>query len=149
MRRQHKKYQRPKNLFNKERILEEKIIVKNYGLKNKREIWKAEAFIAKIRRTAKQLLTKEESVQELFLEKLRKMGLADKKSKIDDVLDLKKENVLDRRLQTIVFKKGMAKTSKHSRQLIIHRQILIEDEIVNIPSFIVPVSKENLIKLKK
>ncbi|PIU75958.1 30S ribosomal protein S4 [Candidatus Pacearchaeota archaeon CG06_land_8_20_14_3_00_35_12] len=148
MRRQHKKYRKPKNSFDKERIEEEKKIVQKYGLKNKREIWKADAFIDKIRKTAKKLLTAEAEKQEAFLEKIIKLGLTGKNSKIDDILSLKKEDILERRLQTIVFKKGLAKTPNHARQLITHKHVAVENSLVNIPSFIVPIYLEDKIRLK-
>jgi len=117
-------------------------------LKNKREIWKADAFIDKIRKTAKKLLTAEAEKQEAFLEKIIKLGLTGKNSKIDDILSLKKEDILERRLQTIVFKKGLAKTPNHARQLITHKHVAVENSLVNIPSFIVPIYLEDKIRLK-
>jgi small subunit ribosomal protein S4 len=147
MRKQHKKYTKPKNLFGKERIAEDKELVKNYGLKNKTEIWKADSEINRIRTEAKKLILKPEK-QEAFFKKLEEKGLLkEKESTIDSVLSLTKENLLDRRLQTIVHKLKLAKTIKEARQLIVHRKIKLNDSLVTIPSYIVKLSEENKIKL--
>ena len=46
MKRKHKIYSKPKRPFDKARIEEEGGIVEEFGLKNKREIWKAEASLS-------------------------------------------------------------------------------------------------------
>jgi small subunit ribosomal protein S4 len=144
-RRKHKKYVKPKKPFEKERIREENLLLKKYGLKNKRELWKAEFRIANIRRQAKVLLNKEQAKQDEFLNKLKLIGL--KVKSVDDVLALNKESLLERRLQTIVFRKKLANSIKHARQLIVHKHVSIAGKVVNKPSFIVPVKLENKIKL--
>lgn len=146
---QHKKYSRPKKLFSVARIAEDKSLVQKYGLKNKREIWRADFIINKIRGQAKGLITSSRDVQKEFISKQAEKGFLKKNSEIDDVLDLKKENLLDRRLQTIVFKKGMAKTIKEARQFIVHRNIIVNNHIVNAPSYLVNLKEENMIELKK
>ncbi|MCX8194479.1 MAG: 30S ribosomal protein S4, partial [Candidatus Pacearchaeota archaeon] len=102
-RRQHKKYSRPRQLFTKARIEEEKALVKKYGLKNRREIWRAESYINRIRAQAKKLIVQPEQ-QEAFINRLAKLGLVRPTSTIDDILALTKEKLLERRLQTIVYK---------------------------------------------
>ena len=138
----HKKYKKPRKPFEKDRIEAENIIVKKYGLKNKRAIWKAQNYIDKIRNQAKKLLTASQEEQQKFIDKLAKIGLLSAKSKLDDVLELKKENILDRMLQTIVLKNKLAKTPKHARQLITHRHILVEGKIVSIPSYVITIEME-------
>lgn len=145
--RQHKRYKRPKKPFDKARIEEEKRLMKEYGLKNKREIWKAETNISRIRAQARKLIVEPEK-QEQFLNKLRKIGLIDEKAGLNEVLSLTKRDWLERRLQTIVFKKGLAKTIKEARQLIVHRKILVNDKIVDVPSYVVKKDEEPLIKRK-
>ncbi|OYT37699.1 30S ribosomal protein S4 [Candidatus Pacearchaeota archaeon ex4484_31] len=145
--RQHKRYKRPKKPFDKARIEEEKRLMKEYGLKNKREIWKAETNISRIRAQARKLIVEPEK-QEQFLNKLRKIGLIDEKAGLNEVLSLTKRDWLERRLQTIVFKKGLAKTIKEARQLIVHRKIMINDKIVDVPSYVVKKDEEPLIKRK-
>jgi small subunit ribosomal protein S4 len=146
MKRKHKNYSRPKRPFDKRRIEEEKEIVKKYGLKNKREIWKAEAKIKGFRERAKKKVSASDDDKKIFFEKLNKIGL--KVDSIAEVLSLTKENYLDRRLQTIIFKKELAKSPKEARQMITHKKVLVDEKIVNIPSYIVPVGLENKISVK-
>lgn len=146
MKRKHKKYSRPKRPFDKTRIEEEAKIKKEFGLKNKREIWKAEAKIKTIRERAKKLIIKDIEEQKIFFEKLNKIGL--KVNSIADVLSLGKRDILNRRFQTRVFKKRLASTVKTARQLITHKKVLIDGKVVNVPAYIVPVGLENKISLK-
>ncbi len=143
--RKQKKYSRPKRPYDKERIQDEDSLVKKYGLKNKKEIWKAGAAIEKIRGQAKSLLTKSEKEQEKFMEKLKKSGFD--VNSIADILSLNKEDYLKRRLQSIVVKKGLATTPRQARQFIVHKHISINKEIINAPSYIVPIETEGKIEL--
>jgi small subunit ribosomal protein S4 len=147
MKRQHKTYSRPKRPFDKARIEEEGKIKTEFGLKNKREIWKADAKISLIREKAKKLISANAQEQEAFFERLKKIGL--NVNTIGDVLSLDKKDYLKRRLQTVLVQKKMATTSKSARQLITHKKVLINGESINAPSYIVPVELENKITLKK
>ena len=146
MKRKHKRYSRPKRPFDKVRIEEEVKIKKDYGLKNKKEIWKAEAKIKLMREKAKKLIPADEKDQKVLFEKLKKIGL--NVNYIADVLSLDKTDLLNRRLQTIVVSKKLANSPKNARQLITHKKILVDGRIVNIPSYIVPIELENKIELK-
>lgn len=148
MRKQHKKYKRPKTLFESARIEEENALIKQYGLKNKKEIWKADSYIGRIRNQAKKLLVESKEKQKIFLNKLANMGLIKQDALIEDVLSLTKMNLLERRLQTILKKMKLTTTPKQARQLIAHRHVLVDGRAVNVPSFIVPVELENKISLK-
>ena len=141
-----KKYSRPRTPFDRSRIDEEKNLVKNYGLKNKKEIWRSESYIDRIRSQAKKLILEPEQ-QKAFINHLAGMGLATPDSTIDDILALTKEKLLERRLQTIVVKKGFAKTPRQARQLIVHKKIKIGNRRVNIPSYIVKKEEENKISV--
>lgn len=144
--RKHKKYKKPKRPFDSARIKEEAIILKKYGLKNKKEIWKADSAIEKIRKQAKLLLTKDKEDQDKFLEKLAKQGFP--VASIADTLALNKEDYLKRRLQSIVVTKKLATQPKQARQFITHKHIAIEGNIVNIPSYLVKTDEESKIELK-
>ena len=147
IKRKRKKYSRPKKLYDKKRIEDENVLVQKYGLKNKKEIWKAKSAIAKIRGRAKSLISKSEEEKKKFLEKLYNMGF--KTKKIADVLALTEENWLERRLQTFVFKKTLAKTPKQARQFIVHKQILVGENIINLPSFFVTTDLEDKLSVKQ
>jgi len=146
MKRKHKNYSKPKRPFDKARIEEEAIIKKDFGLKNKKEIWKAEAKLKSIRERAKKLIKEDLEEQKTFFEKLKKIGL--KVKSIAEVLSLDKRDVLNRRLQTVVFKKGLTPTIKTARQMITHKKGLIDGKVVNVPGYIVPIDLEDKITLK-
>ena len=143
--RNRKKYSRPGKPFDKQRIEAENVLVERYGLKNKREIWKADAAISRIRNLAKDLITKSEEEKELFIDRLAKKGF--KVESIADALALDKEDWLKRRLQTIVFSKGYTTTAKQARQLINHKHVSVGEQTVNIPSYQVNLEEESQVKL--
>ncbi|PIN77108.1 30S ribosomal protein S4 [Candidatus Woesearchaeota archaeon CG10_big_fil_rev_8_21_14_0_10_34_12] len=143
--RKKKKYSKPKKLHDSVRRDEENITQKKYGLKNKREIWKVDSKLKKIKGRAKNLITKPKE-QKNFFEKLGRIGL--KVSSIEEVLALTRDNLLGRRLQSLVFKNGIAKTVKGARQMVVHKTILVNGKVVNIPSYIVPVEFEESIEIR-
>ncbi len=145
----HKKYSRPRKLFDKTRIEEEKSLIKKYGLKNKKEIWKAETEINRIRGLAKNLIVASQEEQEKFFNHLIHLGLIRQGANIDDVLALTKEKLLERRLQTIIVKKNLSKSIKEARQLIVHRKIKVSGKVIDAPSYIVKADEENEINLIK
>lgn len=147
IKRKRKLFSRPKKLYDRERMDAENILVKRYGLKNKREIWKAKTAVSTLRRRAKGLIGKDTEEQQSFFDKLAKMGIVVRD--VSDVLALTEESLFERRLQTIVFKKGMANTPKQARQLIVHKNVLVDGKVVNIPSFIVTKDLEDKIALKE
>ena len=147
MKRKHKKYSKPKRPFDKIRIDEEAQIMKEFGLKNKREIWKAEANVNSIREKAKKLISSNPTEQQALFNRLKKIGI--KVNSIADVLSLDKQDYLRRRLQTVLVTKRMATTTKGARQLITHKKVLINGRVINTPSYIVPIELENKISLKE
>jgi small subunit ribosomal protein S4 len=148
MKRIRKKYKKPIRPWDKERIEKEKEILKNFGLRRKREIWRAEALLRKFRRMARELAAKKDKEKEReLIERLVKLGLLSKNASLDDILDLTVENILDRRLQTLVFKKGFANTPKQARQLIVHGHINIGGKKVFYPSYFVKKNEEDKIQV--
>ena len=145
--RKRKKYSRPIKPFEKARIEEEDILLKNYALKSKREVWKALAKINYFRKRAMALVKSSKEEQEIFFRKLRDLGFNVKS--IGDALDLKLEDLLERRLSTIVANKGIANTVKQARQMVVHKKILVGDKVINAPSYIVPVAFESKITIKQ
>lgn len=147
MKRKHKKYSRPKRPFDKQRIEDEKKIIEEFGLKNKKEIWKAEAKIKNIREKAKRLISASEEEKNSFFEKLNEMGLNVKS--IGDVLSLDKKDYLNRRLQTVLVEKKFAPTMKGARQLIVHKKVFVGEKNVSSPSYLVTRDAEKKIQIKK
>jgi len=147
MKRKHKQYSRPKRPFEKARIEEEAEIKEEYGLKNKIEIWKADSQLRSIREKAKKLISANPEEQKALFERLKKTGF--KVNSISDVLSLDKKDYLNRRLQTIVFRKKIARSPKQARQMIVHKKILVNERVIDSPSYIVPVEFEEKITAKK
>lgn len=140
-RRLRNKYFRPKKLWDQERITEEKGLKQMYGLKNMRELWMATSELKKYRRVARQLLSlsdedRKDCAQKL-LTKLVRLSILKDTSSLDDVLSLEVKDVLERRLQTIVQRQGLAKSIAQSRQLITHGFISVNGKKVTKPSVLV------------
>lgn len=145
--RRRKTFSRPKKLYDRTRIDEENVLVKKYGLKNKREIWKAKTAVSKLRRRAKSLIGKDLKEQKVFFDKLNKIGM--NITGIPDVLALTEKDIFERRLQTFLFKKKLANTVKQARQLIVHKNVLVDSKVVNVPSFVITKDLEDKITLKE
>ncbi len=146
MKRKHKIYSRPKRPFDKARLEEEAKIMEEFGLKNKKEIWRAEARVKEMREKAKKLISSDPSEQKKLFERLKKTGF--KVNSIGDVLSLDKKDYLARRLQTVLVIKRLATSPKGARQLITHRKVLVGGKAVDSPSYIVPVEVEDHITLR-
>ena len=146
MKRKHKKYSKPKRPFDKERLIEEEKIKKEFGLKNKKEIWRSESKIKLIRKKAKKLISSSPEEQQVLFNNLKRIGF--NVNSIADVLFLDKTDYLERRLQSVIKSKRMATTIKKARQLIVHKKVLVDGEVVNSPSYIVPIILEDKISLK-
>jgi len=134
-------YDVPRMKWNKQRILSDRKIMDEYGLTRKKELWKAETEVRELRKRARLLLAGrsenfEQRKQEL-LGRLVSLGIFTKEHKIEDVLKLTLTDFLDRRLQTIVFRKGLALTPSQARQLITHGHIAINGRKRSIPGSIV------------
>ncbi|MBU1129454.1 MAG: 30S ribosomal protein S4 [Nanoarchaeota archaeon] len=147
MKRKHKKYSRPKTPFDKERLEQEAKLKKIFGLKNKKEIWRAQKKINSIRTKAKNLISSSETEKKEFFDRLGKIGL--KVNSLAEVLSLNVEDYLKRRLQTVLIAKNLARTPKQARQLITHKKVLIKGRAVDSPSYVVPVLLEDKILIKK
>src|SRR3989338_10877141 len=146
MKRKHKQYSRPKRPFDRIRFEEEAKIREEFGLKNKREIWKADAKVKSMKEKAKKLISAKPEEQHVLFSRLNALGL--NVNSIPDVLSLDKRDYLQRRLQTVLVRKKLARTPKGARQLIVHRKVLIGKNAVDSPSYIVPVEMEDKISLK-
>jgi len=144
-----KHYDRPLRLWDKENLEKERILKNTYGLKNKRELWRVQTTLSKKRKTARQLLAvqpeQRAKKERELLDSLAKLGLVNESAALDDVLTLSVEAVLERRLQTIVWRKGLANSPKQARQFIVHGHIAIKGKKVSAPSYLVLAGDEEKI----
>ena len=145
-RRQKKKYVTPKRPFDSDRFEQELQLIGTYGLRNKKELWKHKTDLSRYRRQARNLLAlsiDERARQEKELvDKLVRNGVLATEPSLDHVLDLTLDNILDRRLQTIVFRKGLACSPHHARQLVTHGHIALDGARVTTPRRIMNVDEE-------
>merc|ERR1719325_332861 len=95
------------------------------------------------------LLTQDEKSEtrlfqgEALLRRMVRLGLlSDSERKLDYVLGLTTSKIMERRLQTKVFKLGLAKSIHHARTLIRQRHIRVGKQICDIPSFLVRLDSE-------
>ncbi|WP_297419974.1 30S ribosomal protein S4 [Thermococcus sp.] len=147
--RQRKMYETPSHPWIKERLDRERVLMKKYALKNKKELWRHETQLKEFRRRARRLLAargkQAEIERDQLLQRLSRLGLLPADAMLDDVLSLALEDVLDRRLQTIVFKRGLARTIGQARQLIVHGHIEVNGQVIRSPGYLVLKEEEGVI----
>ncbi len=147
---QRPKFQTPSHPWQKERIEEEKKIMREYALKNKTEIYRLNSILRKFASQAKNLVAKKteqaEKEKKQLMERLVRLGILEGNAHMDDVLALTLKNILERRLQSLVFRKGMSKTMNQARQFITHRHITLNGKKLTSPNHLVPKELENTIQ---
>ena len=148
-----KKFESPSHPWQGERIKEEKELMIKFGLKNKKEVWKAESYLRNLRGQARNLQAQirtenKQAIKEadLLLKKCAKLGFLGEGAPLNEVLAIEIETLLSRRLQTLVYTKGLAGTPKQARQMINHGHIILKDRRVTIPGLIVPKQDERFIE---
>ncbi|MEM1578519.1 MAG: 30S ribosomal protein S4 [Archaeoglobaceae archaeon] len=156
--RNKKCYVSPVRPWDRSRLEKETQLVIKYGLRNKKELWRFQNLLRKYRRVARDLLGKinlpgkegefARAKAQSVIRKLQNFGILKENATLDDVLDLSVENFLERRLQTIVYRQGLAKTIKQARQMIVHGHVEVDGRKVTCPSFIVLRDLESKIGLK-
>ncbi len=146
---QRKKYRSPRHPWQKDRIHNELILVGKYGLRNKREVWRANTMLRGLRNQARRFLVlpdeEQEKARSLLVGRLNRLGILPLDASLDDVLILSIEDVLNRRLQTLVNRQGLSKSIYHARQLITHGHIAVDGRRVTSPGYLVNGEDENLV----
>lgn len=144
-------WRKPKRPLNYELKMEELKTLGTFGLKTKKELWKAHTELSRVRHQARSLLALRQEVREekepVLMNSLKRVGLVGESSTLDDVLNLQVTDLLSRRLQTIVMKNFGFKTPYQARQAVVHGHVMIGDRIVNIPSYVVTLNEEKEIRL--
>ncbi|MBI2661844.1 30S ribosomal protein S4 [Candidatus Woesearchaeota archaeon] len=147
-----KKYLSPSHPWNKVAIEAEAILKKEYGLVNKKEIFLANTFLKKYKDLAKKLIATKtvqaEHEKKLVLVKLQKYGLLPAGASLDQILSLETKDILERRLQTITNKKGLARSVKQARQFITHRHIIVGDKEITSPAYMLSLEEESKLSFK-
>ena len=143
---QRKKYETPRFRWRKDILQEELKLIGQYGLRNKHELWRHKTTLSNARGIARSLIGKSAEertkIENELLTRLKKRGILAETSVLDNVLDLTIEDILERRLQTIVFRKGLTRTIFQARQLITHGHVTIGNRRVTIPGYIVANAEE-------
>lgn len=147
-----KKYQPPLHPWKKAVIEAERVLVREYGLKNKHEIHIASSFLKRYKNIAKKLIAvnsvQAEKEKNQILDKLFRYGFLAPGANLDQILGLELKDILGRRLQSQVVRKGLARTMKQARQFVTHRHILVGSNEITSPSFLVSRANESLISFK-
>jgi small subunit ribosomal protein S4 len=146
-----KKYSTPNHPWQKLRIEEEQVLMKDYFTKNKKELWMMASKLKNFKNRVKSLVPKHDAQAELekkqLMERIESLGLIKTGAKLEDVLGLTIKELMERRLQTVVFRKGFAKTIKNARQLVTHGHVYIDNKLISSPSYLVSVKEEQLVKI--
>ncbi len=149
IRKQRKKYDTPRFPWRGDTLQDELKFIGQYGLRNKHELWKHETALSNYRGIARALIGAEpeerKKREDEIVNKLKRIGILGETAVLDDVLDLTIEDLLERRFQTLVFRKGLAKSLYQCRQLITHGHIAIDNRRVTVPSYIVTKKEESQI----
>ena len=147
-----RKYETPLHPWNKTAIETEKVLVREYGLKNKHEIYIASSFLRRYKILAKKFtaLTTAQAEKEKsqILDKLFRTGIIAQGAGLDQILGLELKDIMERRLQSQICRKGLARTMKQARQFITHRHILVDGKEITSPSFLVSRDEESILTFK-
>jgi small subunit ribosomal protein S4 len=147
---QRKTYETPRHPWRKDQLEVELHLMGDYGLRNKRELWRYKTMLSQVRGIARSLLGATEAertrIEREYLSKLGRIGVLSESASIDDVLDLDIRDLLERRLQTVVFRHGLAKTLFQARQLVSHGHIAVAGRVVSVPGYMVKRAEEEKLK---
>jgi len=144
-----KQYETPNEGWDEERIKEEHNLIEEYGLKNKREVYKAQSQLRSIRREARKLNAAEDEEQkEDLVNKTQRLGLTKSSAALEDILTLRVEDFLNRRLQTAVNRRGYSDTIREARQLVSHGHVYVDGQKVTIPSYLLTTTEEKNIEVE-
>ena len=145
-RKQRKKYETTRFPWRTDTLEADLNKIGQYGLRNKKELWRHKTMLSKYRGNARSFLgmpaEERRKLGKQLLDKLHRLGILPETAVLDDVLDISLEDILERRLQTLVFRKGLAKSIHQARQLITHGHVTIEERRVSSPSYLVLKDEE-------
>ncbi len=144
-----KQYDTPSEAWDEDRIEQEKELIEEFGLRNKREVYKAESELRGLRRQARKAVAADDNKQiQPLLDRAHSLGLIKENGSIEDVLSLDTREILNRRIQTAVERKGYADTVKEARQLVVHGHIFVDGQKVNVPGYLLTQEEEKELELR-
>ncbi len=144
-----KQYETPSEAWDEDRIEQEKELIEEFGLRNKREVYKAESELRGLRRQARKAVAADDNKQiQPLLDRAHNLGLIKEDGSIEDVLSLDTREILNRRIQTAVERKGFADTVKEARQLVVHGHIFVDGQKVNVPGYLLTQEEEKNLELR-
>lgn len=149
-----RKYETPAHPWEGERIKAENELLMKYGLKNKEELWRAQSLVRSFRAQSRELQARlrtgdpQAKIEtDQLLERCARLALLPQEgATLNDILTLTTEAVLQRRLQTMIYRKGLAYTPKQARQFIVHGHTAIGSRKITIPGYLVKRSEEDQIQ---
>ncbi|MBD3203222.1 30S ribosomal protein S4 [Candidatus Woesearchaeota archaeon] len=148
-----KKYSKPSHPWQKMRIEEERTLMNDYGLKNKKELWKMSSTLKKYKKRVKDLVPRKDKQAELekdqLLSKMKAMNLIKSDAILEDVLSISVKDLLERRLQTLVLKQGYASSIKQARQFVTHEHVTVRGKMINSPSYLVTLEEQSMINVSE
>lgn len=148
-----KKYETPNHPWIGSRIEEERTLKRVYGLRNKKEIWKMKGILTRFKDRAKQLIAQTgkqaDLEREQLLSRMSRLSLLKSGATFDEILGLQIDVVMERRLQSILVKKNLARTMKQARQMITHSHVMVGGKMITAPGYMVTVADEAAISFAK
>ncbi len=144
-----KQYETPNEGWNEERIAREDELIEEFGLKNKKEVYRAQSQLRSLRREARDLVASEnEQERKELIEKANRLGLVREGAELGEILSLKVTDFLGRRLQTAVNRRGLSDTPREARQLVVHGHVYVDGQRVTTPGYLLTQEEEKEIELR-
>lgn len=139
------KTQTPTHPWKQARIDEEHALKEKYGLKKvggMKEIWREKSSLRRHRNQAMKLIGRVDTSEGHFarekidlVNSLCRQGLLVEGANIDDVLQINVEHMLSRRLQSVVYYRGLAPSMRAARNMIVHGHISIGEQKMTVPGY--------------
>lgn len=149
------KTQTPTHPWKQARIDEEHALKEKYGLKKiggMKEIWREKSALRRHRNQAMKLIGRVDTTEGHFarektdmIDSLCRKGLLVEGASLDDVLQINVEHMLSRRLQSVVYYRGLAPSMRAARNMIVHGHISIGEQRMTVPGYHIKKKEEEML----